>query len=223
MMVRRLSQFVTTILLLGGMAAVINAEEFVPEKSAEQTVQESIEQGLAILRKYQNAESDEQYLKEMAEVLTPTVGFQIIAFRVMGEYYNQATIDQKRRFLEVFTNSMINTYAGGLKSFGGYRVEMLPGKSAEEDDFKNTRVYLEVIAPDGNRFPMIQSMYYSRRSNGWLMQNVIFNGVNLGITFRNQFDQVVQESNGDLDRAIERWAEITQENYEEADYRDIRD
>ena len=203
--------------LMVGMVSTTWA--FTPEKSAEETVKESVEQILALIETQANDQTQEQFAKEMEVLLEPVVGYTIIARRVMGSHFNEASTEQKRKFLKVFKQSMINTYAGGMRSFAGYQVKIVPSKDDKKNTFKNTRVYLEVVAPDGTKYPMTQSLYFSRSANGWKMQNVIFNGINLGITFKTQFDQVFNEANHNMDVAIQQWQIITEESYAKTTYK----
>lgn len=39
-----------------------------------------------------------------------------------------------------------------------------------------------------------------------MVENVIVNGLNLGKTFRSQFDQSVQQYGGDFDLVIDNWS-----------------
>ncbi len=195
---------------------------FQPEKPASQSVEEGVQAVLTIVRKYAalDAKDTEQaYLREVSEVLEPVIGYPVIARRVMGDAYNHATRAQKLRFLETFKSSMVNTYAGGLFAFGAYEVKVLPSQDDKKDTLRNTRVYMEVISPDGIKYTLVQSVYYSQSSSDWKMQNAIFNGINLGITFKTQFDQIYLDSNRDIDRTIVEWERITAESYQKANFR----
>jgi phospholipid transport system substrate-binding protein len=138
----------------------------------------------------------------------------------MGSAYTNATNTQKIRFLETFKRSMVNTYAGGIYAFGAYEVNLLPSQDDKKDTLRNTRVYMEVVSPEGPVYPLVQSVYYSQSSDDWKMQNAIFNGINLGVTFRTQFEQVFKEAGGDLDKAITEWERITDEAYRSTSFRD---
>ena len=41
--------------------------------------------------------------------------------------------------------------------------------------------------------------------------NIIIDGINLGLTFRNQFQGVLKKSNFDLDEAINSWQPLSSE------------
>ncbi len=197
-------------------ATSVGASDFQPSRSAEESVAAGVELVLSVVRKYEgrdDAADRAAYLDEVSGVLEPVVGYAVIARRVMGDAYNHATREQKIRFLETFKRSLVNTYAGGLFSFGNYKVEVLPSQDDKKDTLKNTRVYLEVIDPKGPKYSMVHSVYYSKTVDDWKMQNAIFNGINLGVTFRTQFEQIYQKANGDLDLTIDEWERITDEAY----------
>lgn len=208
------------------MLSVIATQSFAfqPSRSADETVREGVQEVLTVVRKYagnEDADAREQYLDEVSEILEPFIGYSVIARRVMGDAYNDATREQKIRFLDTFKRSMVNTYAGGIYAFGAYEVNLLPSQDDKKDTLRNTRVYMEVVSPEGPKYPLVQSVYYSQSSDDWKMQNAIFNGINLGVTFRTQFEQVYKEAGGDLDKAIEEWERITEDSYNSTNFRDL--
>lgn len=195
---------------------------FTPSRSAQDSVEEGVNAILAVVRKYEGDQQESArlaYLDEVTEVLEPVIGYTIIARRVMGDAYNDASREQKIRFFEVFKRSMINTYAGGIYTFGAYQVEVLPSQDDKKDTVKNTRVYMDVVSPEGPRYSLVQSVYYSQNEEDWKMQNAIFNGINLGVTFRTQFEQIYKETNGNLDDTIAEWERITEEAYSSTKFR----
>jgi phospholipid transport system substrate-binding protein len=195
---------------------------FTPSRSAQDSVEEGVNAVLTVVRKYQGNQEESArlaYLDEVSEVLEPVIGYTIIARRVMGDAYNDATREQKIRFLDVFKRSMVNTYAGGIYTFGAYQVDVLPSQDDKKDTVKNTRVYMEVVSPEGPKYPLVQSVYYSKDNEDWKMQNAIFNGINLGVTFRTQFEQIFKENNGNLDDTISEWERITEEAYSSTKFR----
>lgn len=195
---------------------------FTPDKSAEESVIEGVREVLNVVEKYSEDESSggrQAYLEEVDEVLEPMIGYTVIVSRVMGDTLEQASREQKIRFLEVFKRSMVRTYAGGLYNFGSFKVNLLPSQDDKKDTVRNTRVYLEVVSPNGQRYPMVQSVYYSQAAGRWKMQNVIVNGINLGVTFQKQFEQIYRENNGDLDATIDEWEENTRESFDTTEFK----
>ena len=46
---------------------------------------------------------------------------------------------------------------------------------------------------------------YLNKQGQWKLINIVINGVNLGLTFRNQFYSLMEKEENNLDVVIERW------------------
>jgi len=148
-------------------------------------------------------EDPQRFYDNVEGILEPAVDMRRFAAGVMAKYYRVATNDQRRRFLEVFKGSMIRTYAKGLLAFSNEEIRVLDPKAPSRDPDRDT-VEMEVIAVDGTVYPIIYSMRKGK-DNQWRITNVTVNGINLGLTFRNQFDSAMQAHNRDFDYVIENW------------------
>jgi phospholipid transport system substrate-binding protein len=150
-------------------------------------------------------ETDEQYARQVVrEELDGLIDFRRITQLVMGNHFAPSTREQKLRFLEVFRTSLINTYASGLSLYKGQQVRVLP---AGEGDISQgrARVRTELRTDSGRIVPVFFSLYQTGEGN-WLVENVIVNGLNLGRTFRSQFEQSAEQYAGDLDQVIANWS-----------------
>ncbi|MEE4249375.1 MAG: ABC transporter substrate-binding protein [Alcanivoracaceae bacterium] len=150
-------------------------------------------------------EADDQYARQVVhEELDGLIDFRRITQLVMGSHFGPSTREQKLRFLEVFRTSLINTYASGLTMYKGQQVLVLP---AEEGDVNQgrARVRTELRTDSGRIVPVFFSLYQNGEGN-WLVENVIVNGLNLGRTFRSQFEQSAEQYDGDLDLVIANWS-----------------
>jgi phospholipid transport system substrate-binding protein len=210
---------------LAGLLLFVPNQVFAFEatKVADETVRAGVQAILTVVRKYAGSTdvgARQAYLDEVSDVLEPVIGYSVIARKVMGQAYSSATTEQKIRFLEVFKRSMVNIYAGGIYAFGAFEVNLLASQDDKKDTLRNTRVYLEVVSPDGPKYPLVQSVYFSQQSGDWKMQNAIFNGINLGVTFRTQFEQLYNAAGDDLDATIIAWERITEEAYKSTRFRD---
>jgi phospholipid transport system substrate-binding protein len=52
---------------------------------------------------------------------------------------------------------------------------------------------------------------YKNKAGEYKIVNIIIDGINLGLTFRNQFQGVLKKSNFDLDEAIKSWQPLSSE------------
>tara|TARA_R110002012_G_scaffold123946_2_gene274639 strand:+ start:792 stop:1403 length:612 start_codon:yes stop_codon:yes gene_type:complete len=135
--------------------------------------------------------------------LDQVADFRYIGASVMGNYFRNATPEQRSRFAGVFRQTLIDTYARGLVTFDYDELRVLDAQQAQRYD-DQASVAMEVVANNGQVYPVSYSL---RLSNGeWRVVNVIVNGINLGLTFRNQFDQAMRENNRDYDAVISGWA-----------------
>ena len=137
------------------------------------------------------------------ESLNEVADFRYIGARVMGSYFRNATPEQRSRFADVFRQTLIDTYTRGLVTFDYDELRVLGQQRAQRHE-DQASVDMEVVASNGQVYPVSYSL---RLSDGqWRVVNVIVNGINLGLTFRNQFDQAMRDNNRDYDAVIRGWA-----------------
>ena len=135
--------------------------------------------------------------------LEQVADFRYIGASVMGNYFRNASPEQRRRFFDVFRQTLIDTYTRGLVTFDYDELRVLNAQQAQRYD-DQASVAMEVVANNGKVYPVSYSL---RLSDGeWRVVNVIVNGINLGLTFRNQFDQAMRDNNRDYDAVIEGWS-----------------
>jgi phospholipid transport system substrate-binding protein len=149
----------------------------------------------------------ERYYKSVREVLEPTVDFDKFAQGVMAVYYKRATPEQRQRFVETFKSGLIHTYAKALLDFGNEKIDVLPSdRPRTKPDRDNVK--MEVHSNDGKVYPVLYSMLLSQ-DGSWRIYNIIINGINMGLTYRNQFASLIKapDVNGNMDAAISRWGE----------------
>ncbi|MBY5925630.1 ABC transporter substrate-binding protein [Halomonas denitrificans] len=175
------------------------------QQSPEQMIRDSID---GLMGKIDGRESyymeHPQELKQVVDdSLRGVADFRYIGASVMGRYFNNATPQQRSRFVDVFKQTLLDTYAKGLVTFEYDSIRVLDNQSAARYE-DQASVDMEVVATDGTVYPV---SYTLRQSNGkWQVVNVIVNGINLGLTFRNQFDQAMRQYNRDYDAVINNWS-----------------
>ncbi|MFG6666754.1 phospholipid-binding protein MlaC [Halomonas sp. HNIBRBA4712] len=137
------------------------------------------------------------------ETLDEVADFRYIGASVMGSYFQNATPEQRTRFANVFRQTLIDTYARGLVTYDYEDLRVLDNQRGQRYE-DQASVDMQVIGTNGQVYPVSYSL---RLSNGeWKVVNVIVNGINLGLTFRNQFDQAMRQQNRDYDAVIRNWA-----------------
>ena len=144
----------------------------------------------------------EQFKSKINTIFEPMVDFRRVGASVMGKkYYISATKDQRLRFISVFKTSLLDTYSSTLAQWGDQTIET---KFSKKVVFNNTEDVHQSLITSNNIYPIT----YKVRNDGmdnWLIINIIVNGVNLGLTFRNQFQALASEHNENIDEIINNW------------------
>ncbi|KMQ75655.1 ABC-type transporter Mla maintaining outer membrane lipid asymmetry, periplasmic MlaC component [Marinobacter subterrani] len=147
----------------------------------------------------------EAFYESMDKALAGFVDFRRIAARVMGRYARQATPEQRDEFVVRFKRSLFDSYAQALVSAEDFEIEVKEATIHPSDEGRAS-VQMEVISASGNRYPVTYSMY--KNSEGrWLMENVIVEGVNIGLAFRDRFSQEMEANGGQVQVVIDGWSD----------------
>lgn len=154
-------------------------------------------------------EEDQQaFYRSMEEELTDFVDFRRIAARVMGRYARQSTPEQRDEFVATFKRSLFDSYAQALVDADDFSIEVKEAVINPDNENRGS-VRMEVISASGNRYPVTYSMYRNDKGR-WLMENVIVEGVNVGLAFRDRFSQEMEENGGDIQTVIDNWSDAVE-------------
>ncbi len=138
--------------------------------------------------------------------MRPITDVAAIAKGIMGAYYKTATASQQQRFTAAFEQSLIKVYSDSLMKVKvkGFKLRSAPALSANA---RKRKVVVEVSTHTGNMYQVSYSMLRNRQ-NKWLIRNIIADGVNFGLTYRNQFKSEMGRSGNNMDHVIANWARI---------------
>ncbi len=174
-------------------------------QSPEEMIRDNIESFMSQIdgKKEYYANNLDELKALVNESLDDVADFRYIGASVMGSYFRNATPEQRSQFATVFRQTLIDTYTRGLVTFDYDELRVLSEQRGQRYD-DQASVDMEIVASNGQVYPVSYSL---RLSDGqWRVVNVIVNGINLGLTFRNQFDQAMRDNNRDYDAVIRGWA-----------------
>ena len=147
-------------------------------------------------------EQEEQLINEIEGILNPVVDFDYVSKRVMGKYYRRVNEQQQQVFSDVFKDTMVRTFAKSLVGFDIVRYEMAPeGQPSPEEDKQIVSVY--IYSSLGQQYTLVY--YMLKQADGWKLVNVLVDGINLRLNFKNQFSDMVSRNNGDVKQVISDW------------------
>ncbi|MCV6591078.1 MAG: ABC transporter substrate-binding protein [Marinobacterium sp.] len=144
----------------------------------------------------------DELLGEIDQALSPVVDFDYIARRVMGKYYRRASADQREQFSDVFKTTLLKTYARALLGFQieSYRI-VKPAKESPKPE--KQAVSVVVKSANGTEYTVVYFML--KRNDRWSLVNASMDGINLRLTFKNQFANMAQEHKGKVGSVITAW------------------
>lgn len=151
------------------------------------------------------------FLEGLNEVMDPVVDFHGIARSVMTvRYLGRASDEQMERFIDTFKRSMVQFYGNALLEFDSGTIKVLPptGRDSYGDD--RTSVDMEIRTSKGMVYPVTYTMV--RIDGQWKVRNVVVEGINMGLLFRDQFAQAMQTHRGDMDAVIDNWGNVVAES-----------
>lgn len=148
------------------------------------------------------------FYRSMDEELRNFVDFRRIAARVMGRYARQASPEQRDEFVEKFKRSLFDSYAQALVSADDFTIEVKEA-TINPNNEERASVRMEVVSASGNRYPVTYSMYKAD-ADRWMMENVIVEGVNIGLAFRDRFSQEMEKNGGEVQKVIDDWGDAVE-------------
>ena len=147
-------------------------------------------------------EDPELFKAKISAIFEPMVDFRRVGASVMGKkYYLASSKSQRLEFFQAFKNSLLDTYTSTLAQWGDQKIVTVLPKVSE---FKKTEDVQQNLITASNIYPITYKVRKNKNGD-WLVINIIVNGVNLGLTFRNQFQALAKEYNENIDEIIKHW------------------
>jgi phospholipid transport system substrate-binding protein len=127
-----------------------------------------------------------------AKVL-PHFNFAAMTGLAMGQSWNKASGEQKKRLTEEFRTLLVRTYASALAVFSEQKLDFRPlrAKPTDTDVMVNVRVMQPGAQPVAIDYAM------EKTAAGWKVYDVMVGGVSLVANYRTEFNNVVREAGVD--------------------------
>ena len=123
----------------------------------------------------------------------PHFNFSAMTALAMGQGWNKASAEQKKRLIQEFRTLLVRTYASALAAYSDQRFDFRPlrAKPTDTDVIVNVRVIQSGAQP----VPIDYAM--EKTSAGWKAYDVMVGGVSLVANYRTEFNNMVRESGVD--------------------------
>ena len=182
-MINKISFLIVILLSLNVANSTERPDDFLKESVKEVS--------LLVSQNKDRFEQDETFLRmKMNEVVMPKLDITLMSKIILGKkIWTQMSSSQKDNFVNAFKYKMTSTYMKSITAFDGEKIEFLPYKPGKKVNL--AYVKSKYIMTSGD----IEVNYrLIRKSEGWKVYDIIFDGISLMKNYRADFRQHVKES-----------------------------
>jgi phospholipid transport system substrate-binding protein len=179
--------FLSMLIFIG----VSSAKAETNEKQAEAFMTEIGEKVITLLtnKSISNQERADQFRK----ILETKFNVKAIGKFVLGRYWKQASEEEKKKFLNLFTETTVASYATRFKEYTSEKFE-ITGSRRESDG--GVTVLSRIVRTNGQHILIDWKIF---EKNGELrIYDVILEGISMGITQRSEYAAVIQKGGGTI-------------------------
>ena len=200
---------ITVALMVLALMLAVGSSQVLAMSDDEQHLKEYVEENtFKLAEKLEDIRGEyqddrEAFYRAMDEALEDFVAFRRIAARIMGQAAREASPEQRDQFVEQFKRSLYDAYAGAVIETGDFSLDVRSVAINPRNENRAT-VNLRITTEAGNRYGVAYSMF---RSEGepWQMENVIVEGINIGLAFRDRFQQDMERHDQNVGKVIDNW------------------
>ncbi|MBT8081691.1 MAG: ABC transporter substrate-binding protein [Gammaproteobacteria bacterium] len=141
-------------------------------------------------RKEELAENREQLYEIIDGILLPRFDRRFAAQLVLARHWRTASPEQQQRFIEAFYQALLRKYSDGILEFDPDKITVLPFRG--DTTKKRSKVRSTVDLDDGSKAAVDYELV--KRKAGWLVFNVVIEGVSYVRNFRSEFDSEIKST-----------------------------
>jgi phospholipid transport system substrate-binding protein len=136
--------------------------------------------------------NDKARMRAVAEeIVVPNVDFVLFSKWVLGKNWRKASPEQRDIFIAEFRELMINTYISSITrdDYQNQKIRYKPLRKSNDPD--KVVVEAEVIPPNG---PIVEVQFRMHLADsGWMVYDVVVEGVSLVATHRSSFSSIIRD------------------------------
>ena len=145
-------------------------------------------------------ESIDQKKKEtkFGELFDKNFDIPSISRFVLGKYWKQASLDQKKQFIKAFRNYVVKTYSSRFNEYSGEQLKLI-----NFENESNPKIFIVHTALEREDAPpIIVDWRIGKKKNNFVILDIIIEGISLAITQRSEFVSVIDQNEGNIDQLI---------------------
>ena len=127
--------------------------------------------------------------KLVRQVLLPHFDSELAARLVLARHWGDASIEQRRRFIDAFYRSVLHNYGAELVDFNLDRLQVLPYRGDPEATYST--VHTLVHRSNGELVHVDYSLH--RTGHDWKVYDVTIAGISYLLSFRDDFGEEIEQ------------------------------
>jgi len=188
--------------LLSGLL-LVSSPGTAPAGEPQEKVRETVNAVLAVLqdKSLQGPDNTDRRREKMRQAVFQRFGFEEMAQRALGPYWQKRTPAERKEFVELFGELLERSYINKIESYTGEQTVQYTKETIEQDGHASVRT-----AVVNKRDLNVEVVYHLLQRNGdWQVYDVMIEGVSLVNNYRIQFHSIVsQESYEALVKKLKR-------------------
>ena len=117
---------------------------------------------------------------------------------VLGKYWKQASLDQKKNFIKAFRNYIVKTYSSRFNEYSGEQLKLI-----DFENESNPKIFLVHTILERQDASVIKVDWrIGKKKDRFVILDIIIEGISLAITQRSEFVSVIDQNEGNIDKLI---------------------
>ncbi|MBT5456198.1 MAG: ABC transporter substrate-binding protein [Rhodospirillaceae bacterium] len=137
--------------------------------------------------------SDKERQDRFREILKRTFKIDLIARFTLGRYWRRTTETQKKEYVELFEDFIVQAYAARFKGYSG---ETFQVGRVRDINARDKLVQSDLVLTDGRKIPV---HWRVRDSSDYKIIDVLVEGVSMAITQRDEFAAIINQRGGKIE------------------------
>ena len=173
-----------------GISVLLFTSSFSLAMEPGKLLMETVDKGLTVLKEpaLSGTEKTQERRQALWKEISIVFNFEEMSKRALGQHWKKRSPEEKKEFVELFTNILKDAYIGKTDTYNGEKVVLL----REKQDSDYAVVQTKFITKNGTEIAVDYSML--NNSGEWKIYDVIIEGVSMINNYRSQFNNILLKS-----------------------------
>ena len=176
--------------LLSGLL-LVSSTSTVQAGEPQERVRETVNAVLAVLqdKSLQGPDNANRRREKMRQAVFQRFGFEEMAQRALGQYWQKRTPAEKKEFVELFGELLERSYVNKIESYTGEQTVQYTKETIDKDGYASVRTAVV------NKRDLNVEVEYRllQRAGNWQVYDVVIEGVSLVNNYRTQFHNIISQ------------------------------